>query len=89
MSNSPVLSRPFKGDHARGGHVIDIAEAGGNVVQLVDRLSDHGTARNLLLDCYREGWAEANLAKILAATTPRYRFHDPLVGSFSRWSLYE
>ena len=57
MSNSPVLSRPFKGDHARG-HVIDIAEAGGNVVQLVDRLSDHGTARNLLLDCYR-GWAEA------------------------------
>jgi hypothetical protein len=88
MSNSPVLSRPFKGDHARG-HVIDIAEAGGNVVQLVDRLSDHGTARNLLLDCYREGWAEANLAKILAATTPRYRFQDPLVGSFSRWSLYE
>ena len=75
MSNSPVLSRPFEGDHAR--------------VQLVDCLSDHGTARNLLLDCYREGWAEANLAKILAATTPRYRFHDPLVGSFSRWSLYE
>ena len=88
MSNSPVLSRPFKGDHARG-HVIDIAEAGRKVVQLVDRLSDHGTARKLLLDCYREGWAEANLTKILAATTPRYRFHDPLVGSFSRWSLYD
>jgi hypothetical protein len=90
MSNSPVLSRPFEGDHAPG-HVVDIAEAEavGNVVHLVDRLSDHGTAQNLLLDCYRQGWAEANLAKILAATTPRYRFHDPLVGSFSRWSLHE
>ena len=88
MSNSPVLSRPFKGDHARG-HVVGITEAHGNVVQLVDRLSDHGTVRNLLLDCYRQGWAEANLAKILAATTPRYRFYDPLVGRFSRWSLHE
>jgi hypothetical protein len=25
----------------------------------------------------------------VVTTTPRYRFHDPLVGSFSRWSLYE
>ena len=73
MSNSPVLSRPFKGDHGRG-HVIDIAEAGGNVVQLVDRLSDHGTARNLLLDCYREGWAEANLAKISRCDDPPLSF---------------
>src|SRR5262245_7645161 len=88
MSNSLVLSRPFEGDHVRG-HVVDIAEAVGNGVQLVNRLSDHGTAQNLLLDCYCEGWAEANLAKILAATTPRYRFHDPLVGSFSRGSLHE
>jgi hypothetical protein len=90
MSNSPVLSRPFEGDHARG-HVVDTAEAETleNVVRLVDRLSDHRTAQDLLLDCYCQGWAEANLAKILAATTPRYRFHDPLVGSFSRWSLHE
>ena len=68
--NSPVLSRPFEGDHARG-HVVDRAETEtlGNVVHFVDRLSD-GTAQNLLLDCYRQGWAEANLAKILAATTP-------------------
>ena len=88
MPNPPALSRPFEGDHARG-HVVGIAEAGGNVAQVVDRLSDHGTAQDLLLDCYREGWAEANLAKILAATAPRYRFHDPLVGSFSRWSLHE
>ena len=88
MSNSPLLSRPFESDYARG-HVVGIAEAGGNVLQLVDRLSDHGTDRNLLLDCYRQGWAEVNLAKILAATTRRYRFYDPLVGSFSRWSLHE
>ena len=88
MSNSLVLSRPSESDHARG-HVVGITEAHGNVVQLVDHLPDHATVRNLLLDCYRQGWAEANLAKILAATTPRYRFYDPLVGNFSRWSLHE
>jgi hypothetical protein len=38
---------------------------------------------------YLKGWAEANFAKIPAATTPDYRFHDPFVGSFSRWSLHE
>jgi hypothetical protein len=88
MSNSSVLSRPFEGYHARS-HVAGLTEAGRNVVQLVDRPSDHGTAWKLLLDCYLEGWAEANLAKILAATIRGYRFHDPLVGSFSRWSLHE
>jgi signal transduction histidine kinase len=70
-------------------HVVDITDAGGTVVQVLDRLSDHGATRNLLLDCYLEGWAEPNLAKILAATTRDYRFHDPFVGNFSRWSLHE
>jgi hypothetical protein len=40
-----------------------------------------------LLDWYLEGWAEANLAKIFAATAHGYRFDDPLVGAFSRWSF--
>ena len=40
-----------------------------------------------LLDWYLEGWAEANPAKIFAATAHGYRFDDPLVGRFSRWSF--
>jgi hypothetical protein len=88
MSDSSViLLRPFEGYHARG-HVAGIAKANPNVVPAIDRLSDHGKA-SPLLDCYLEGWAEANLVKILAATSPGYRFYDPLVGNFSRWSLHE
>jgi hypothetical protein len=44
---------------------------------------------NLLLKCYLEGWAEANSAKILAATAPPYHFRDPFVGSFFRSTLHE
>jgi hypothetical protein len=39
------------------------------------------------LDWYLEGWAEANVSKIFAATAHGYRFDDPLVGAFSRWSF--
>jgi hypothetical protein len=88
MSDSSVLLRPFEGYHARG-HAAGIANANPNVAPISDRLSDHGTTRNRLLDCYLEGWAEGNLVKVLAATSPDYRFHDPFVGSFSRWSLHE
>jgi hypothetical protein len=42
-----------------------------------------------MLDCYLAGWAEGNVAKILAATAPNYQFRDPLVGGFSRKSLYQ
>jgi hypothetical protein len=88
MSNSSVLLQPFECCHERG-HVAGIAAANRNVAPAIDRLSDHGKSRNPLLDCYLQGWAEANLVKILAATSPGYRFHDPFVGSFSRWSLHE
>lgn len=40
-----------------------------------------------LLDRYLEGWAEANPAKIFAATAHGYRFDDPFVGRFSRWEI--
>jgi hypothetical protein len=88
MSNPSVLLRPFEGYHDRG-HVAPITEANRNAAPAIDRLSNDGKARNPLLDCYLQGWAEANLVKILAATSPDYRFHDPFVGSFSRWSLHE
>jgi hypothetical protein len=39
------------------------------------------------LNWYLEGWAEADVAKIFAATAHGYRFDDPLVGAFSRWSF--
>jgi len=41
------------------------------------------------LDRYLEGWAKANLEEILAAAAPDYCFRDPLIGTFSRRSLYE
>jgi hypothetical protein len=59
------------------------------MLRVLHRPSDRAATRNSLLDCYLKGWAEPNLAKILAATTRDYRFHDPFVGSFSRWSLQE
>jgi hypothetical protein len=40
-----------------------------------------------LLDRYLEGWAEANPVKIFEATAHGYRFDDPFVGRFSRWSI--
>jgi hypothetical protein len=40
-----------------------------------------------VLLCYLEGWAETNPAKIAAAVAGDYRFHDPLVGVFTKWSL--
>ena len=55
------------------------------------RMRDDGCdeARNWrrLLDRYLEGWAEANPVKIFAATAHGYRFDDPFVGRFSRWSI--
>src|SRR5262245_11718501 len=45
------------------------------------------TTCSSLLDCYLEGWPEANPAKIFAATAHGYRFDDPLVGTFSRRSF--
>jgi hypothetical protein len=41
------------------------------------------------LDRYLEGWAKLNLEEIVDATAAGYCFHDPLVGTFSRWSLPE
>jgi hypothetical protein len=40
-----------------------------------------------LLDRYLQGWAEANPTKIFFGTANGYRFNDPLVGPFSRWTI--
>jgi hypothetical protein len=53
---------------------------------ITDTITETVTWRRLL-DWYLEGWAEANPAKIFAATAHGYRFDDPLIGAFSRWSF--
>jgi len=46
-------------------------------------------SRTSPLDRYLEGWAKLNMEEIIDATTAGYCFRDPLVGTFSRWSLPE
>jgi hypothetical protein len=48
---------------------------------------DSGARWRALLERYRGAWADANPIAIMHATAPGYRFHDPLVGLFTRWSL--
>jgi hypothetical protein len=86
MLHSPALARPFEGRNAHFS-AAQVADAGPNVVQFLDR--DQKATRNSLLDCYLEGWAEANSDKILDATARGYCFRDPFVGSFSGRSLHE
>jgi hypothetical protein len=61
--------------------------ADAEAAQILDGAHDETNTWSHLLDLYLEGWAEANPSKIFAATTHDYRFDDPLVGLFSRWSL--
>jgi hypothetical protein len=48
---------------------------------------DGGARWRAALERYRAAWADANPIAIMHATAPGYRFHDPLVGLFTRWSL--
>src|SRR5262245_55611281 len=83
MSSSAALLKPFARRSA-SVHVVGVADAGS-----VARSRDRDAIRHSLLDCYVEGWAETDFVKILAATAPDYRWNDPYVGIFSRWSLHE
>jgi hypothetical protein len=89
MLRSPIVEHPSKNQsvHAYAGHRTD---AGLGVLQsLVERARDQKASRPSLFDRYIEGWAEADVDKILDGAAPSYRFTDPLVGSFSgRW-LYD
>ena len=88
MSRSRALARALPDRNAHF-HAARIAGAGASMVPFVDRLPGRSATRNSLLDCYLEGWAEADAAKIAAATAPGYCFLDSLVGSFSWRSLRE
>jgi hypothetical protein len=56
-------------------------------VPIPDGAYDEANTWSQQLRRYLEGWAEVNLSKIFAATAPGYRFDDPFVGLFTRWSL--
>jgi hypothetical protein len=66
-----------------------ITDAGLGVLQSLERARDRKASRPSLFDRYIEGWAEADVGKILDGTAPSYRFTDPFVGSFSGRSLYD
>jgi hypothetical protein len=88
MLDSLALAHPVQGYNARF-HAFSIADTGPKAVRLLDRAHDQKASRTSTLVRYLEGWAEANLGKILDATAPKYRFRDPFVGSFSRSRLHE
>jgi hypothetical protein len=54
-----------------------------------NRVRDQNATPTSPLDRYIEGWAQADLDKILDATAPGYRFTDPFVGSFDGRSLHK
>jgi hypothetical protein len=62
MLHSQALAQVFQG-HNANCRAIRIADAGPNVVQFLDRARDQKTSRTSPLDCYLEGWADANLGK--------------------------
>ena len=66
-----------------------ITDGGLGVLQALGQARDQKESRPSLFDRYIEGWAEADVGKILDGTAPSYRFTDPFVGSFSGRSLYE
>jgi hypothetical protein len=88
MLNSAAIARPLRVSemYRDPRHVGD---AGSKVVQLLDRVRDRNANRTLPLDRYIEGWAEADVEKIIDATAPSYRFTDPFVGSFDGRSLHK
>ena len=88
MLNSAAIAPPSRvSDRYREPCRVDAAAP--KAVQLLDRVRDQNANPNSPLNRYIEGWAQADLEKILDATAPSYRFTDPLVGSFDGRSLHK
>jgi hypothetical protein len=82
MLNSSARVVPSERRSARGARIPDVAPT-------VFPFVGYRAVRTSLLDCYLEGWAEADSAKIRAATAPGFRFYDPLVGTFLNRTIHE
>ena len=88
MLHSPVAAHPFKSQPVYP-YASRITDTGLGVLQSLHRARDRKASLPSLFDRYIEGWAEADVRKILDGTAPGYRFDDPFVGRFSgRW-LYD
>jgi hypothetical protein len=88
MLNSAAIARPLPfSEMYRDPCRVD--DAGPKVVRFLDRVCDQNANRTAPLNRYVDGWAQADLEKILDATAPSYRFTDPLVGSFDGRSLHK
>jgi len=88
MLHSPTIADPCQPSTVNS-YAIGVVDVGACAVQFVNRARNQNERRIAALDRYAEGWAEANVDKILDATAPSYRFTDPLVGSFSGRFLHE
>jgi hypothetical protein len=88
-----VLPTPAERCAGWSGHVEDDSCGARSISGVADGARmrhdgrDEAGTWSHLLDRYLEGWAEANPTKIFAATAHGYRFDDPVVGRFSRWSI--
>lgn len=88
MLRLPAIPDPCQRE-LLNAYTIGIMDAGPCSAQFVDRARDQNARPVAALDRYVEGWAEADVDKILHATGPGYRFTDPLVGSFCGRLLHE
>jgi hypothetical protein len=86
MSYSQTLAHSSEGRDAHL-HASRVSHGRSGVARFVDRSRRDEASQWPALASYRAGWAEADPSKIVEATAPGYRLHDPLVGSFSRRSL--
>src|SRR5262249_39090509 len=53
----------------------------------LDRPNGTAGSWRVALERYLLGWAAGDPYAVMQATEPGYRFNDPLVGLFTRWSL--
>jgi len=88
MLHSPAITDPSQ-RKVVNSYPIGTLGVGACALQFANRAQNQNEPRISAVDRYVEGWAEANVDKILDATAPSYRFTDPLVGSFSGRFLHE
>lgn len=78
---TPQEARLLNPDYTRRSPIGSAAAASGT------RLTRTKPSHGVLLARYIEGWTTADAGTIRSATARSYRFVDPLIGDFSRWSL--
>jgi hypothetical protein len=70
MLHSPTIADPCQPSTVNS-YAIGVVDVGACAVQFVNRARNQNELRIAALDRYVEGWAEANVDKILDATAPK------------------